>query len=491
MNRILLLLLTLITLFGSNLCAGQPEKTSEGLRPPNIVVIFIDDLGYADIGPFGAKDYETPNLNQMALEGRKFTDFVASTAVCSASRISLLTGCYHRRVGIAGALGPNSKVGINANEMTLAELCKQKDYATACFGKWHLGTQKPFLPLQHGFDEYYGLPYSNDMWPLHPAYADLPPDAAKRKQGYPDLPLIEGNEIVDTKVTGEDQAQLTTDYTNKAVDFINRNADNPFLLYVPHSMVHVPLFVSDKFKGKSEAGIFGDVMMEVDWSVGEILGAIRKNELQDNTLVIFTSDNGPWLSYGNHAGSAFPLREGKGTMHEGGYRVPTIMWWPGKIPMSSNCDEFCSTIDVFPTVAKLIGGVLPDHKIDGKDISELIFDVEGARSPHNAFYCYYGGGQLQAVRNRRFKLQFPHQYRSMNGNPGGTEGKPNPYQQLKIGLELFDLKNDIGETTNVADQHPDVVAELQRLAEIAREDLGDRLTERKGEGIRPAGRVEN
>ena len=483
------LALLLVCLAGSAAFASEIQNPEDQTRPPNIVVIFIDDLGYADIGAFGATDYPTPNLDRMATEGRRFTDFVASTAVCSASRASLLTGCYNQRIGISGAYGPNAKVGINPDEMTLAELCKQKDYATACFGKWHLGHRKEFLPLQHGFDEYYGLPYSNDMWPLHPSYANLPPAAEKRKKGYPDLPLIEGNEIVNKKVTGEDQAQLTTDYTNKAVDFINRNADNPFLLYVPHSMVHVPLFVSDKFKGKSGAGLFGDVMMEVDWSVGQILDTIQKNNLQDNTLVIFTSDNGPWLSYGNHAGSAFPLREGKGTMHEGGYRVPTLMWWPGKIPMNTSCDEFCSTIDIFPTVAKLIGGELPDHKIDGKDIRDLMFDVTGAKSPHEAFYCYYAGGQLQAVRNRRFKLQFPHRYRSMNGNPGGTDGMPKPYQQLEIGLELFDLKNDVGETTNVYDQFPDVVAELQKHAEAAREDLGDRLTNRKGSGTRPVGRI--
>ena len=216
--------------------------------------------------------------------------------------------------------------------MTLAELCKQKGYATACYGKWHLGLEKKFLPLQHGFDDYYGLPYSNDMWPLHPAYAHLPADAVKRKQGYPDLPLISGNEIVDKKVTGEEQAQLTTAYTEKAVKFIEKNKEKPFLLYVPHTMVHVPLFVSDKFKGKSRAGLFGDVMMEIDWSVGQIVGAIRRHNLEENTLVVFTSDNGPWLSYGNHAGSAAPLREGKGTMFEGGYRVPTIMSWNGKIP---------------------------------------------------------------------------------------------------------------------------------------------------------------
>jgi arylsulfatase A len=468
---------------GTGVAAAAPE------RPPNIVVIFIDDMGYADIGPFGATGYQTPNLDRMAREGMKFTDFEVSSAVCSASRSALLTGCYHVRVGIHGALGPQSKRGISDREVTLAELCKQKGYATAIYGKWHLGHHPKFLPLQHGFDEYFGLPYSNDMWPLHPAYANLPANAVKRKQGFPNLPLIEGNKVVDSEVTGDDQAQLTTWYTEHAVSFIERNKDRPFFLYVPHSMVHVPLFVSDKFKGKSERGLFGDVVMEVDWSVGQILDALRRNGLDEKTLVLFTSDNGPWLSYGDRAGSAKPLREGKGTMFEGGCREPTLMRWPGKIPAGTVCDELASSIDILPTVAALIGASLPTHKIDGKDIRPLMFAEPGAKSPHAVFACYYGGGQLQAVRDRRWKLHFPHGYRTMAGRPGGTGGRPTKYSQAKIGLALFDLKNDVGETTDVADQHPDVVARLKKLAEPIREDLGDKLTKRKGDGIRGPGRL--
>jgi arylsulfatase A-like enzyme len=457
---------------------------------PNIVLIFIDDLGYADIGPFGESRWPTPNLNRMATQGRRFTDFVAATAVCSASRAALLTGCYHRRVGISGALGPNARIGINASEMTIADLCRQRGYATACFGKWHLGHLPPFLPLQHGFDEYYGLPYSNDMWPLHPDYVDLPADAVKRKQGYPDLPLYEGNHIVDPEVTGEDQAQLTTEYTRRAVDFIDRKQGGPFFLYVPHSMVHVPLFVSEKFAGRSGYGLFGDVVMEVDWSVGQIIDALERNGIAENTLLIFTSDNGPWLSYGNHAGSALPLREGKGTMWEGGYRVPTLMQWPGKIPPGTTCDEFCSTIDLLPTICRMIDGKLPDHKIDGKDIMPLMVGAEGALSPHEAFYCYYAGGELQAVRDRRWKLQFPHQYRTMKGQPAGADGRPGPYRQEQAPLALYDLKTDIGETIDVAAEHPDVVARLQAAADEARHDLGDTLTGTVGSGIRPAGRAD-
>ena len=481
--RIALLLVAAFSLFIAPAVEAAP-------RAPNVVVIFIDDMGYADIGPFGAEGYSTPNLDRMAKEGMRFTDFVVSSAVCSASRSALLTGCYHQRVSIHGALGPRSRIGINANEVTLAEICKQKGYATAIFGKWHLGHHPKFLPLQHGFDEYFGLPYSNDMWPLHPAYAKLPKKTAKRKRGFPDLPMISGNKVVNSKVTGEDQEMLTTWYTEHAVDFINRNKDRPFFLYVPHSMVHVPLFVSDKFRGKSKRGLFGDVVMEVDWSVGEILKTIEKNGLRENTLVIFTADNGPWLSYGDHAGSAGPLREGKGTEFEGGIREPTVMWWPGKIPAGTVCDELASTIDILPTVAAIIGAELPDHPIDGKDIRPLMFGQPNARSPHEAFYCYYAGGQLHAVRDRRWKLHFPHNYRTLNGRPGGKNGMPVKYDSAKIGLSLFDLKNDVGETTNVADEHPEVVERLKAAAERARTELGDRLAKRKGKGVRPPGRLQ-
>lgn len=457
-------------------------------RLPNLVVIFVDDMAYADIGPFGG-DIPTPNLDRMAAEGTRFTDFSVATAVCSASRAALLTGCYHRRVGISGALGPRATHGLHEREQTLAEVCKQRGYATACYGKWHLGHHPKFLPTNHGFDEYFGLPYSNDMWPLHPAYAHLPTEAERRKKGYPALPLIEGTQVVNAEVTGEDQAMLTTWYTERAVSFIARNKDKPFFCYVPHSMVHVPLFVSEKFAGKSERGLFGDVVMEIDWSVGQILDALEDNGVDEQTMVVFTSDNGPWLSYGDHAGSSGVYREGKGTMFEGGVREPTIVRWPGRVPAGRTCDEFASTIDILPTFAGLIGAALPDHKIDGCDIAPLLFGEEGAESPHECFLHYYAGGQLQAVRDPRWKLHFPHRFRTMAGKPGGSGGSPNPYSQGSIGLALFDLQNDPGETTNVAAAHPDVVARLQRLADDARADLGDKLTKTKGRGVRPAGRL--
>ena len=436
-------------------------------KTPNVVVIFIDDMGYADIGPFGAKAYPTPHLDQMAKEGRKFTDFYVTQAVCSASRAGLLTGCYNVRVGILGALGPKSSHGINANEVTLAEICKQKGYATACYGKWHLGHHEKFLPIQHGFDDFFGLPYSNDMWPYHPGVLHLP--MKERLKKWPHLPLIEKNKVINPMVTAKDQEQLTTQYTERAVSFIEKNKDKPFLVYLPHSMVHVPLYVSEKFKGKSKAGLFGDVMMEVDWSVGRILETLRKNKLDKDTLVIFTSDNGPWLNYGDHAGSAAPLREGKGTMFDGGCRESTLTWMPGTIPPDSVCNEPAMTIDILPTIAHLIGAKLPKHRIDGKNIWPL-FTGDKSKSPHKAYYFYYGN-QLQAVRAGKWKLHFPHGYRTMAGRPGGKGGIPTNYSQAKIGLALFDLEKDIGETTDLKDRHPKIMEDLSNLGKAFHANL--------------------
>jgi len=458
--------------------ADRQQNTKQNEKRPNVVIVFTDDQGYADVGVFGAKGYATPNLDRMAAEGMKFTDFYSAQAVCSASRAALLTGCYPNRIGILGALGPGAKHGINPNEVTIAELLKPLGYATAIYGKWHLGHRKKFLPTRHGFDEYFGLPYSNDMWPYHPT-------AGNR---FPDLPLFENEKVINPKVTPKDQTQLTTWYTEHAVKFIKENKDRPFFLYVPHSMPHVPLYVSDKFKGKSERGIYGDVIMEIDWSVGQILKTLNKYGLDENTLVIYTSDNGPWLSYGTHAGSAGPLREGKGTTWDGGQREPTLMRWPGKIPAGKVCSEVAAAIDILPTIAKLTGAKLPPHKIDGKDISPLMFGKKGAESPHEAYYFYWGR-HLQAVRSGKWKLHFPHGYRTLGGRKGGTGGKPVRYERAKTGLALFNLEDDIGEQNNVADKHPEVVKRLKRLAEKAREDLGDSATKQKGAGIRPPGRL--
>jgi len=452
-------------------------------RLPNFVVIFTDDQGYADVGCFGAKGFETPNLDRMAAEGVRFTSFYVSQAVCSASRSSLLTGCYPNRVGIFGALNPQSEVGLNPEEETIAEVLKKKGYAAGIFGKWHLGHHREFLPLQHGFDEYLGLPYSNDMWLI--GYDGKPAPEDHRKAKYPVLPLIDGNEKVAEIRTLKDQDTLTTRYTEHAVQFIEKNKDSPFFLYVPHTMVHVPLGVSEKFRGKSKQGIYGDVVMEIDWSVGEILKALKRNRLEDNTLVVFTSDNGPWLNFGNHGGSALPLREGKGTSWEGGVRVPCIMRWSGHIPEGTACDKLSATMDLLPTFAAIAGAPLPNHKIDGVNILPLLQGKPDANPRDHLFYYY--GKQLQCVREGKWKLHFPHSYRSYQGVEPGMDGLPGPYARGETGLELYDLENDIGEKHNVAEKHPEVVKRLQALGEKAREELGD--GERLGKGVRPPGRV--
>ena len=447
-------------------------------RLPNIVIIFTDDQGYADVGCFGARGFATPNLDRMAREGRRFTDFHVAQAVCSASRTALLTGCYPNRIGIHGALGPGSRIGISDGEMTLAELVKQRDYATAIFGKWHLGDRPQFLPTRHGFDEYFGIPYSGDMWPHHP---EAKPGA------YPPLPLIEGEMAVKVGLTPEDQEQLTTQYAERAVSFIERNRERPFLLYVALNQPHVPLFVSAKFKGKSERGLYGDVIMEIDWAAGEILDALRKHGLDEKTLVIFTSDNGPWLSYGNHAGSAEPLREGKGTTFEGGHRQAFIARWPGKIPANSVCDEPAMTIDIFPTIARLTGAEPPAHKIDGRDIWPLLAGEPGAKSPHHAYFFYYGQNELQAVRSGDWKLFFSHIARTMLGQEPGKGGLPGKYRAFPVTPALYNLREDLSEARDVAGQNPEVVKRLTALAEGIREDLGDALAKRRGSGVREAG----
>ncbi|MCY2974073.1 MAG: sulfatase [Planctomycetota bacterium] len=463
-------------------CACADDKT------PNIVLIFIDDMGYADIGPFGATNYSTPNLDRMASEGRRFTNFIVSSAVCSASRAALMTGCIHERVGISGAFGPTSPHGIAASETTLAEICKSKGYATACFGKWHLGRAERFLPTNHGFDKYLGLPYSNDMWPYHPEELARKATGKATKSNYPPLPLIENLSVVDNEVTGEEQSHLTTEYTKRSVDFIRENQNTPFFLYLPHTMVHVPLYVSEKHNNKSGAGLFADVVQEIDWSVGQIFDVLRELKLAENTLVIFTSDNGPWLSYGDHAGSALPLREGKGTAWEGGVRVPTLMHWPNNIPANSTCSQLASTIDILPTVAGIINAKLPDIKIDGKDVRSLMVDHESP-SPHVSFPYYYAKNELQAVRDSRWKLVLPHKYRSLQGNTGGSGGIPSNYKLVDAGLELYDLESDPSETKNVVASFPQVVLRLQAEAKKWRLELGDRLTGVEGSEIRPADRA--
>lgn len=475
LSPLLLTLLLLALLLGS--CAVRPEPRQADSRPPNVVIVFSDDLGYGDVGVYGAEGIETPNLDRMAAEGMRFTDFHVAEPVCTASRTALLTGSYAQRVGLGGAIGPGSKIGIAESELLLPELLREEGYATAIFGKWHLGDRPPFLPTRHGFDEYYGIPYSNDMWPRHPN----PAQAAH----FPPLPLLEGEEVL---AYDPDQTRFTAEFTRRAVDFIDRHRDRPFFVYLAHPMPHVPLFTSDRFAGSSRRGLYGDVIQEIDWSVGEVLRALEERGLDERTLVLFTSDNGPWLSYGDHAGSAGTLREGKHTSFEGGHRVPALFRWPGHIPAGAVSTAFASTMDVLPTVARLVGGELPEHPIDGHDIWPLLAGEADAASPWEVFY-HYRQGRLEAVRSGRWKLVLPHPFPDV-AEPG-TAGRPGVVTETPTGPSLYDVVSDPGETRDVAADHPDVLRRLEAAAEEARRELGDALTERTGSAVRQPGSVED
>jgi arylsulfatase len=474
-------------------CAGEPA--TQGGRPPNIVIILTDDQGYADVGCFGGQGIRTPNLDRMAREGMRFTDFYVAQAVCSASRAALMTGCYPNRVGLQGALNHQSPIGIHEDEVLVPQLCRSRGYATAAFGKWHLGCQPKFMPLRHGFDEFFGTPYSNDNGPLHPTMRGLPP-----------LPLYEGETVIETD---PDQNLFTRRITEHAIRFIEKNRDRPFFLYVPHIMPHIPVHVSDAFRGKSARGIYGDTIEELDWSVGEILAAIAKNGIDERTFVVFFSDNGPNLSYGTHAGRAEPFREGKLTSWEGGVRMPFIARWPGRIPAGRVSAEPVMSIDLYPTIAHLVGAPLPPRTIDGLDMLAILEGRQGARSPHEALY-FYAGEELQAVRSGDWKLHFAHEYLTPAGPPR-SDGKPSNYENMKpesmdaSGIRgiasrhgyrvertpaaLYDLRTDPGEAHDVSAGHPDIVRRLQEYAEKARADLGDTLTGRKGSGVRAPGRL--
>jgi arylsulfatase len=462
-------------------------------RPPNVVLIVADDMGYADAGCYGAKDVRTPHLDALANDGTRFTSFLVAQPVCTASRAALLSGCSPNRVGLAGALNHTSTTGIHPEEELLPELLKAKRYATACYGKWHLGTRPKFFPTRNGFDEWAGLPYSNDNGPLHPTV-----------RGIPGLPFYENDKVVETD---PDQSGFTKRFTEKAVGFIRANKAKPFFLYLPHVMPHVPIFASKDFKGKSKRGLYGDVIEELDWGVGEVLKELKACDLEANTLVLFLSDNGPFLSYGTHAGNSAPLREGKLTTFEGGVRVPFIARWPGKVPAGRECGELMTGLDLLPTIAQLVGTDMPKAKVDGVDLSPLLLGEKGAKG--REAFAYFSGTELHAVRAGRWKLHFPHEYLSVDGTPG-SDGKPanhanmkpnaieesgirgiasrHGYKVEKLGLSLYDLESDVGETKDVSAAHPDVVKRLTALADEVRKDLGDPLTKTTGTGVRAVGR---
>jgi arylsulfatase A len=470
---------TVLAVLTALLAASSPAATT-----PNVVIVYCDDLGYGDVACNGATDVRTPNIDRIAAEGVRFTSFYVAQAVCSASRAALMTGCLPNRIGILGALGPNAPTGISSNEITVAELLKSRGYTCGIFGKWHLGSAPQFLPLRHGFDEYFGLPYSNDMWPFD--WQGRPSPA--RGKDYPDLRLIDGNarlpEPVDTLAR---QATLTRQYTRRAVSFIERNRDHPFFLYFPHSMPHTPIASAPPYRGKSARGLYGDVVEEIDHSVGELLAALDRTGTASNTLVMFSSDNGPWLRFGNWGGSAGPLREGKGTMFEGGCREPCVIRWPGHIRPGRTDNNIVCTVDILPTLAAVTGAALPDHPIDGRNQLPLLED-EKAKAPRDTFVYYYGN-ELQAVRQGQWKYHFRHTVgQSVEGLKPGMDGVFGPAKQIEFGPALFDLNSDIGERKDLLAENPEVAARLEKIgrehaATIQRERREPgKLTERTSAG---------
>ncbi len=428
-------------------------------RPPNFVLIYLDDSGWADFHPFGNPPYKTPNVERLAGEGCAFHNFYVTQAVCSASRSSLLSGCYPGRTKVFGAIKPRDR-GLDPKFATMGEVMKTRGYRTAVFGKWHIGDQPETRPPARGFDESCGLMYSNDMWEYHPQPAIW--------GKYP-LQFWDNGKVTIERMTRELQPMLTTWYTEHAVDFIGRNKNNPFLLYVPHSMPHVPIFASEKFKGKSGTGLYGDVMMEIDWSVGEIMKALRNAGVEDNTMVFFSSDNGPWIVYGNHAGKT-PYREAKATGFDGGTRSACIMRYPGKIKAGSVSKKALCTVDMLPTMAHLAGAKLPQNPIDGKNVWDLITNQPGAANPHD-YYAFSTGRVFESVLtgDGRWKLHLPHDYSTLEYP--GADGKPGKYANRRIELSLFDMQQDPYEKKNVMDSHPDVVKKLLAYAEQHRQEF--------------------
>lgn len=432
------------------------------MQRPNILLINCDDLGYGDVGCYGSPTHKTPVLDKMAADGVRFTDFYMASPVCSPSRGAMMTGCYPSRIGFSmfnghHVLYPRDSVGLNSEEITVAKLLKQGGYATTLIGKWHCGDQREFLPTRHGFDSYYGLPYSNDM--------GIQNSVNSRKRNYPPLPLLRDETVIEEQ---PDQASITERYVEEAVRFMRENQDRPFFLYFAHMYVHVPLSVPKRFENRSEDGVYGAAVECIDWATGALLHELERLGLSDNTLVVFTSDNG---SYNEKGGSNAPLRGRKATTWEGGQRVPCIMRWPGRIAAGSTCRELATSMDFYPTFSALAGVDVPDDRIiDGKDIRDLMFDPEQAKTPHDAFFYSYQD-YLEAVRSGDWKLHVRKRDEEIQ--------------------ELYNLKDDVGETTNLYDQQPEIVKELEKKLDAWREDVGDAATGVKGKNIRPCGEVDN
>jgi len=456
--------------------SGNPKSPIQNPKSPNIILILVDDMGYGDIEPFGSVKNRTPNLNRMAAEGLKLTSFYAAP-LCTPSRAEFMTGCYAKRVSLGhGVLLPVSATGLNPKEHTVAKLLKAQGYTTIAIGKWHLGDQQPFLPTSHGFDSYFGLPYSNDMGRSR--------DAGPQNK-TPPLPLIRGNRPAEI-ITPEKQDFLEQRYTNIALQFLRERAKDaqPFFMYFAHTAVHFPIHPGPDFRGKSANGKYGDWVEEVDWSTGQVLDTLRELKLAGNTLVIFTSDNGPWAIKGRDAGTAKPLRGGKGSTYEGGLREPALAWWPGKVPAGKVTDVITGGIDILPTFVGLAGGTVPtDNKIDGVDILPILLGKAAESTRKVQYYFYPESTALEAVRVGPWKLAMADQNPRTSKDWDKFKADPNFVPRL------YNLDTDIGERRDVAAEHPDIVKRLQAIAAEMDKDLGAKRG--NGPGVRAPGRVKN
>ncbi len=473
-----ILYLNLIILYGCGVAQDTQPTANAIPSRPNIVLIFTDDQGYADLGCYGGDHVQTPALDKLAAEGTRFSQFYVAQAVCSASRAALLTGCYPNRLGIRGAFGPHAPIGLHPQEFTLAELCRAAGYRTGMVAKWHLCDHPSLLPTQQGFDSYFGVPYSHDMWNKHPL--------AWQRKNFPQngIPLIRNTTTIDSLI---DLADLTERYQQAAIDFIEAQDTSPFFLYLAHSMPHVPLFIKETGAG-ARPDLYSKVIAEIDQSVAQLRRALARKGFAENTLIIYTSDNGPWLAYGGHAGRATPLREGKGTSFEGGIRVPCIVHWPGVVPAGQLNNSPLRTLDILPSIAALLEEPLPEQVIDGHERLSTLLGRDTSVAP--TAYPVYWLDELQAVisADGRWKLHFPHTYRSLDPTiPVRNDGIPVADTYPELPLSLFDLEHDIGEEHDVATEYPAIVANLSAAAARFREGLGDDLQDVEGKDVRPLG----
>jgi arylsulfatase A len=449
--------LSLVSVFGFVSLQAQQQKT----KKPNVILILTDDSGYADLSSYGSVKNSTPNLDKLGAEGVRFTDFYVAQGKSTASRAALLTGCYPERVGMTGAINHRSNYGISSSEELIPELLREAGYKTAMLGKWHLGHHPQFLPCNHGFDSFFGTPYSNDMWEHHPH---------QERAKFPRLPLI-GNDSVIKYITPQDQEMMTTWYTERAVDFISNNRDQNFFLYYAPNMPHTPLFVSDKFKGKSGKGLYADVIMELDWSVGEIVKALKNNNIYDNTLIIYLSDNGPNLNYGNHGGEKGVFREGKGTTFDGGAKIHCIMRWGEVIQPTGDSDIMGMSIDILPTIVEACGAKLPQKKIDGVSMMPVL---TGKRNkPIQDHYVFFWDYKVEAVRKGHWKFHFSHTYLHIDPNLTGKDGQPGTEQWLQLEESLYNLKKDPSESVNLLRKHPRIGKKLRKIGEKAQKEMDE------------------